>query len=171
MNRTEKTPERRVDLIRTISLVLSNEFLFCLLYLLHDYNRPVTLVKLAKDLRVEDLLLRDNLNILVGYKFVIKEGERYKITNDAIVGINFTRQAIGSASHQSHVVINTDLYSEIILPEPTAGTLVTRSESEDEIGEMADPVILLDVERQNHIANTVEVARINSQIETAANAT
>ena len=86
---------RRLSTVRKISLVLTNEFLFCVLWLIHHWNRPVGSKKLSLELRADEQLLKDHLSLLIGTGFVTLHKGKYRITEQGKEGIAFLKQATG----------------------------------------------------------------------------
>ena len=120
MIQAKNVAERRIGIIGDISSVLANEFLFCVFYQICEWNRPISVRKLARDLGSEDDLIRDHLNILIHQGLIQKEGEKYRISESGKEGINFLREATGRVPRTDRRIITADVYSEVVhSPLPT----------------------------------------------------
>lgn len=111
MNQQETHAIQRFNTIQQTSLFLTNEFLFCILYVLYKLNRPVTSKKLAKDLNTEESLLRDHLNILTQNGFVRYEKKKYGITDRGKSGVDYARESVNKSASRHKPSVMADLYS------------------------------------------------------------
>jgi len=84
----------QIDVARTLSLIVPNEFLFTTFYLASDWNRPITSTKLAKELGCSEVLVRDHLNLLATLHLFHKQGQRYALTDMGKFLVLFIKQSI-----------------------------------------------------------------------------
>jgi hypothetical protein len=86
---------QRLSTVRIMSSVLTNEFLFCLLWLIDDWNRPMSLKKLSSELRTDERLLKDHLYVLSVSNLIIAERGKYRISERGKEALAFLREATG----------------------------------------------------------------------------
>jgi len=110
---------QRLNTVQKTSLILTNEFLFCLLYILYDWNRPLTSKKLARDLAIQEKILVDHFNLLVQCGFVKYEKKKYRITETGKEGVAYAREAVGKTQYRYKLNVGADLYSSEVSYQPT----------------------------------------------------
>jgi len=113
--------EQEIALVKLISSILPNEFLFSLFYLLAEWSQKITLVKLCKILNVTDeKLIKDHLNMLLGSGLLVKTGEQYQVSATGKDAIQLLNDAVGN------------------IPDPT---WIVSSASGDNVASVGQPVI------------------------------
>lgn len=98
-----------------VSLILPNEFLFCIFYLLQEWGQPITSKKLAKDLGAKEKIVRDHLNLLLKLGVATKTGEKYRLTEMGKEAAQFITVAAGKTQFETLWLSNSDLPSEAVL--------------------------------------------------------
>jgi hypothetical protein len=84
----------QIEVARSLGLIIPNEFLFITFCLASDWNKPITSIKLAKELGCSETLVRDHLNMLVTLNLFRKQGQRYTQTDLGRYLMLFLRQSV-----------------------------------------------------------------------------
>ncbi len=113
MNNIGEVSERRLDLILKTSFLLSNEALFCLLYLLRDLNQSVTSHTFARDLGADPQLIGDQLQLLLGEQLVRSEAGRFRISDIGREVVEIAEQGVGNKPYVFSRASAAPSYSEI----------------------------------------------------------
>jgi hypothetical protein len=125
---TEVWGEAEIVIVKLISSILPNEFLFSLFYLLAEWKQKITLVKLCKILNVTDQkLIRDHLNMLLKFELLDKTGEQYQISSLGKQGFQMLNDHVGKIPNPSWIVSSaaeivtdtTSSFGEEVIPEPS----------------------------------------------------
>ena len=123
---TDTWTERQIEVTRKMSLVLPNEFLFCIFYLVQEWKQPISSKKLANDLRAGEKVVRDHLNLLVKLDLATKTGEKYRLSDMGKEAACFIKEAVGKTPLEGSWLSSPDLYSVAILS-PSATTPIVNS--------------------------------------------
>jgi len=91
---TSSWADRQVELATILGFVLPNEFLFMIFYVASFWKRPITSIKLAKDLGGPENIVRDHLNLLVKLGLFIKQGEKYRSSELGNQAFVFVKQSV-----------------------------------------------------------------------------
>lgn len=89
--------ETQLQIAEALALVLPNELLFCIFCSICYWKQPVSVRKLARELRADDDLLRDHLNILIKCGLLSKQGEKYVLTDLGNEAYRFANEAMRQA--------------------------------------------------------------------------
>lgn len=114
----ESLAMQRLSTLCKMSLVLTNEFLFCLLWLIHNWNRPVSSKKLALELRTDEQLLKDHLSLLLRSGFITVLKGKYRITEQGKEGITFLQRATGRMPSKYNRIAAADNLSWTVCSTP-----------------------------------------------------
>ena len=101
MNTAFKLAESRIEVIRKTSFLLTNELLFCVLYYIHELAQPLSIMKIAKDLQVEEQLIQDHVSILARQGFISKQGNKYRVASIGREAVAFVVEGAGRAPRRS----------------------------------------------------------------------
>ncbi|MGH7827937.1 MAG: hypothetical protein ACREQ7_22520 [Candidatus Binatia bacterium] len=121
MSQVEQIASDRIELIRKACSVVLNEFLFCIFYYLSEWKRPITIQKLSKDSGVDEVILADHLQILVGFGFILSSKGKFQITAAGKEAIRFVEEGLGRRPYHPAPAIPAEVCSELtLLPDAEA---------------------------------------------------
>ena len=109
--RKEKNPvigEAKIELIQNTALILANEFLFNLFYLINEYGRPFSTAKLSKELQLEESVLKDHVSVLVRLGFLSKTREKYYLVKEGKEALGFIKEGAGEIAPKPKIVFYDD---------------------------------------------------------------
>lgn len=116
--------EQEVSLVKLISSILPNELLFSLFYLLGEWSRRITLVKLCKILNVTDeKLIKDHLNMLLRSGLLVKTAEQYQISATGRHTLQLLNDAVGNIPDRSWIAFSASADSVASVGQPVMGAV------------------------------------------------
>jgi len=122
---TASTPswaDRQVEIATILGLVVPNEFLFMIFHVANIWKRPISSIKLAKDLGSSENLVRDHLNLLVKLGLFVKQGKKYRSSELGTQAFVFVNQSVHKEQLSETMSIGSVNVSDIGLGMTSATT-------------------------------------------------
>lgn len=102
--------DMQISVASGMALIVPNDFLFTIFYLAGKWERPISALKLAKDLGTSETLVRDHLNLLVKLGFARSAGKKYELSELGKQGLSFLHGAVSKKpQHSAATASVTDL--------------------------------------------------------------
>jgi len=107
--------DAQTEIATKLGLVVPNEFLFTVFYLVNVWSKPISSIKLAKDLGASEQLVRDHLNLLVKLGLSVKQGQKYRSSELGMQGFTFINQSVRKEPSPSLMTVNSDNVTEVFI--------------------------------------------------------